>query len=427
MKIDKVLNTMKLLIKNLLLFAVIYAFTPLFGFSQANYDNLEDINYKMVRNNAYSIFFLYQDNKEEKYKPLTTNQILSRINNLFNKLKLNEIEKESIRTEIQLIYENYGFVEGILKVIGNQLDFYGLSFEIPVNITKFKKEPCLYINDLVCKDVFAFEDSDIKERAIKIIKKHILKINKKVNYNSNPTNFNYLAIGISFGVEDFTVDGNNITMISPINQCIKYSKGTITQNDFLKKSYFLYGTGLYEDVFPLKLNKENILPIKFRNFEWKTIKDSIIEKEGNDYNRSFNNKLIYQRNLGKYICDVIYIFENNRLIEGQYIFKIQEDKAWKNIDDYDYIQKLLTEKYDIPKEDKTFVNSQKIKNFDSDNVDYYFLQGFIKYYTYWQIQDAIIRLYFGCENEKVVLRATYKLLNEDEKKNKKNNDLFDNL
>lgn len=100
------------------------------------------------------------------------------------------------------------------------------------------------------------------------------------------------------------------------------------------------------DITPVLKNEK----IKdFRSSNWGDSKESVIKLENKDVFSNDPKLYTFEDNVAGLDCIVAYFFEENKLVHGSYIFKVEHSNLNNFIEDYEEVVRLMTLKYGDPK------------------------------------------------------------------------------
>ncbi len=118
-------------------------------------------------------------------------------------------------------------------------------------------------------------------------------------------------------------------------------------------------------------------------------KDTVQRYESAEYvgNAGDDNYLMYSTKLNSKEVNLIYTFQNDKLVEGAYMLSNDEETYYK-IQYYDDIKEILTKKYGKPSRDKiNIINS--LAEYASDDAMAIDL-GYLSYTALWNTKDSDI-------------------------------------
>lgn len=162
----------------------------------------------------------------------------------------------------------------------------------------------------------------------------------------------------------------------------------------------------------------------FRMAQWGMSKEQVIKLEGEPDRQTKPEGLeltAYKRKIANLDCAVCFIFTENKLTRGKYIF--YEEHSNKNfyIDDYNEIKSILTDKYGNPKKDKIIWLNDFYKEYYAD-WGLAISEGDLRYYAEWETPETEIRLALHGDNNEILLEVEYagiKFIEFEEKVKKK--------
>ena len=114
----------------------------------------------------------------------------------------------------------------------------------------------------------------------------------------------------------------------------------------------------------------------------------------------------YKEKVFLYACHITYLFDENRLFQGKYIFDPNKEEDNLFISDYQKIKEALIDKYGDPIEDNiTWIDSLYIE--ENQKWGYAIKIEHLKYTTTFETKRTIIMLHlFGNENS-IILQIDY--------------------
>lgn len=157
------------------------------------------------------------------------------------------------------------------------------------------------------------------------------------------------------------------------------------------------------DIYPMKDTG-----FDFRKFKWGDSKEKIIsiEKKPNLIT-GVNQLYMFNDNIASMNCQVAFIFTNNKLSMGKYIFSPVHTNENNCIEDYDRIVALLSEKYGIPESNTSKWNNSLYIN-DKEKYGFAVSLGYLTYNAEWETEITDIKTALYGENYKTTLLIQYK-------------------
>lgn len=151
---------------------------------------------------------------------------------------------------------------------------------------------------------------------------------------------------------------------------------------------------------------ENRKNLTFRNTKWGDSKDTVQRYETAEYvgNAGDDNYLLYSTKLNSKEVNLIYTFQNDKLVQGAYMLSNDEETYYK-IQYYDDIKEILTKKYGKPSRDKiNIINS--LAEYASDDVMAIDL-GYLSYAALWNTKDSDICIGLTKRDDEVMFLLNY--------------------
>lgn len=144
----------------------------------------------------------------------------------------------------------------------------------------------------------------------------------------------------------------------------------------------------------------------FRKGSWGDSEAEIIQKEGIKNISSEAGIYGFESSIGGKECIAGYVFTDDKLFRGAYIFTSKYYDGKEYIRDYDYLKKLLTMKYEEPYEDEMEWASETWKN-KPDHYGSALILGDVSYHSYWRTDRTVIALTMATESGNVTIRIFY--------------------
>lgn len=151
---------------------------------------------------------------------------------------------------------------------------------------------------------------------------------------------------------------------------------------------------------------ENRKNLTFRNTKWGDSKDTVKRYETAEYvgNAGDDNYLLYSTKLNSKEVNLIYTFQNDKLVQGAYMLSNDEETYYK-IQYYDDIKEILTKKYGKPSRDKiNIINS--LAEYASDDAMAIDL-GYLSYTALWNTKDSDICIGLTKRDDEVMFLLNY--------------------
>jgi len=145
----------------------------------------------------------------------------------------------------------------------------------------------------------------------------------------------------------------------------------------------------------------------FRSSSWGMTKQEVIshEKLKLIYNKS--NHLGYMSKISGLKTSVLYTFSKNHLSSAGYMFREKHSNKNDYINDYEYIKKVLIDKYGQPIVDEKVWRNDLYKN-DYQNYGLAVSIGHLRYDTQWETDKTKISLDLLGDNYKISMIVKYK-------------------
>ena len=140
----------------------------------------------------------------------------------------------------------------------------------------------------------------------------------------------------------------------------------------------------------------------FRKSEWGASKAQVKNDENLKLLQEDDNILAYQSTVLGLDALIGYIFTDNKLTRGKYIFQEKHSNKSDFISDYESLKRILTKKYGEPNEDKTIWKNDLYKD-DYEDWGTAISIGHLLYYATWETEKSEITLMLSGENYKIDL------------------------
>lgn len=167
---------------------------------------------------------------------------------------------------------------------------------------------------------------------------------------------------------------------------------------------------LFEVTKVITLRDEEMeLKRHFRQTRWGMSKERVLELEGEPSHQRIVDGLEmigYRQKVMDFDCLIEYVFEENKLIRGKYIFL--EEHKYKNqyIGDYKKIKDMLIEKYEQPEKDNVTWRNTLFKE-DYSRWGLAVSLGHLEYSSLWKTPETEILLRLSGDDMKVSLAIEY--------------------
>lgn len=164
----------------------------------------------------------------------------------------------------------------------------------------------------------------------------------------------------------------------------------------------------------------------FRKARWGMSKIKAKKSETAKLYSEEKDIIIYQSKVAGLDCMIGYVFADDKLVRGRYVFILQHTNKNDFIDDYKSIKETISEKYGTPKQDETVWKNLLYAD-DIEKYGFAVSMGHLYYYAAWETPTTEIDLELSGDNFEIKLLVEYtsiklKSLAERAKKNKKSSD-----
>lgn len=165
----------------------------------------------------------------------------------------------------------------------------------------------------------------------------------------------------------------------------------------------------------------------FRKATWGMSKQEVIKSEGKKPKQTADNVIVYNDNIAGLSCYAGYIFTENKLTRGSYIFTVKHSNNNDYIADYENIKNLLKKKYGEPEADSIVWKNDLFRS-EHQQWGTAISIGHLVYYSTWETENTSVELSLTGENYKMEFRLDYmsKQL-KDLEKGAKEKEALDNL
>ena len=143
--------------------------------------------------------------------------------------------------------------------------------------------------------------------------------------------------------------------------------------------------------------------------QWGMSKEQVIKLEGEAGQQEKSQGLEgigYKRRISNLDCNIYYVFAENKLTRGIYMFVEKHSNKNLYIDDYNEIKKALTDKYGKPKDDNIFWRNDLFKD-DHSEWGLAISIGHLRYFTTWEPPETEITLGLHGDNYEISLHVEY--------------------
>jgi len=116
--------------------------------------------------------------------------------------------------------------------------------------------------------------------------------------------------------------------------------------------------------------------------------------------------LAYAGEAGNLSCSIGYLFAEDQLVEGRYLFTAKHVNKLLFIDDFRKVKESITEKYGKPTKDEVFWRNDLYKN-DPSDWGMALCVGHLTFEVVWDMPETVILLQILGDNYKVSHRLQY--------------------
>jgi hypothetical protein len=144
----------------------------------------------------------------------------------------------------------------------------------------------------------------------------------------------------------------------------------------------------------------------FRNVRWGMTQQEVKQAEKLALAYADQEMLGYETTLAGFDCNLIYLFQNDRLYRAGYIFTHMHMNCTDFIDDYDKVKDLLKQKYGEPKQDDVLWKDDLYRD-DPSHWGMAIITGDLELCATWEKGQTIIILYLAGDNFETQFGLTY--------------------
>lgn len=162
---------------------------------------------------------------------------------------------------------------------------------------------------------------------------------------------------------------------------------------------------------PHPANVSTFRGFQFRKTRWGMSEREVRDSETSDPAFESTDALGFQSIVAGLSCETFYIFIDNQLVRGKYVFNERHSNNNHYISDYVTLKELLTEKYGLPlsrdnrQRDQIWLND--LYQDDSDDWGTAVAAGHLVYLTEWQQEETKIGLILRGDNYDISLAIEY--------------------
>lgn len=147
-------------------------------------------------------------------------------------------------------------------------------------------------------------------------------------------------------------------------------------------------------------------PFDFRKTTWGMTKEQVKIAETKKLEAEREDRLGYLDDMVGKKVTIVYVFTENKLSRGSYVFDLQHTNQNLFINDYEEIKHLLSEKYGPPNEDDSLWANNLYKD-DPQHWGLAVSMGHLRYRSSWETETTRIFLSLGGDNFKISLITQY--------------------
>ena len=162
------------------------------------------------------------------------------------------------------------------------------------------------------------------------------------------------------------------------------------------RKVILHNDGTWEYV----KNNTNSSSFKFRKIEWGASKNTVKSIEKSKLIFDEKDKLIYEDYVLTFETWIFYSFVNDKLVQGNYIFRNRHSNQTDFIADYKNTKEKLIKKYGQPSEDEFFWKDDLYKDSPND-WGIAVSKGDLFYYAIWELETTQIGISLSGDNYEV--------------------------
>jgi len=181
-------------------------------------------------------------------------------------------------------------------------------------------------------------------------------------------------------------------------------------------SFMLFKDGTWKLEMPQSNSSE-----AFRSIPWGTSIDDVKKFETAAIVHEEKGMLCYKTKIANHDALAVYIFTENKLARGKYIFEQEHASDQSYLHDFWEIKDLLTEKYGVSLESHQFWENDLYRD-DVSEWGMAISCGHASFFEEWNVKDSHIELQLYGDNYEVTLAILYESISlkgllENEKKN----------
>lgn len=158
-----------------------------------------------------------------------------------------------------------------------------------------------------------------------------------------------------------------------------------------------------EDSLQASVNRFN-----FRKTSWGMSPAEVKAGEGAEFG-GYNKKdgvMIFSGQVANMPAEIAYMFADDKLIAGMYLFKVEHINSNKYLDDCSELKEMLEKKYGSPQKNETTWSSDLFKN-NPQHWGTAVSMGYLSHKIGWETTSTFILLGLSGDNFKVTLHISY--------------------
>jgi hypothetical protein len=145
----------------------------------------------------------------------------------------------------------------------------------------------------------------------------------------------------------------------------------------------------------------------FRKASWGMPRSEVVLTEADDPTSQDDSALIYSRKVAGMSALIGYLFVDDKLVKGKYMFRQQHSEFSQYITDYDTLKKAMEKKYGKAQKSRDIWSNDLYTNIPAEWGKAVSL-GYLTRLSYWSTKTTEITLTLKGENEKIDLWLEYK-------------------
>ncbi|ANW94824.1 hypothetical protein AXE80_00285 [Wenyingzhuangia fucanilytica] len=155
--------------------------------------------------------------------------------------------------------------------------------------------------------------------------------------------------------------------------------------------------------------QNNLSAQDFLKSKWGDSKSEVISTITDKYILEDSKIYVINSTIADLAIDVVYHFENDKLVHGVLSLKekLLNEEKYKN--SYRALKEVLIKKYGEPITDRSVVIDE-LYNYSDLGKHHEIQRGDLKYYTEWEHQKTEIKMFLGGVNNQISMTLNYKVI-----------------